>query len=100
MHPVPASRVESMPTTPSPGPTTMTITAAERAAINRRNAPRSSGPKSPEGRSRSKMNALKHGMRAQTPVLPGEDPAAFRHRLDSWTAALGPDDVVEQFLVE
>ncbi len=78
----------------------MTATATERAEINRRNAARSSGPRTPEGRSRSKMNAVKHGMTARTPVLPGEDPDAFRGRLDSWAEALAPADAVEQFLVE
>ncbi len=46
------------------------------------------------------MNAVKHGMTARTPVLPGEDPDAFRARLDSWAEALAPADAVEQFLVE
>ncbi len=76
------------------------MTPTERAEINRKNAARSTGPRSPEGRSRSKMNAVKHGMTARTPVLPGEDPDAFRARLDSWAEALVPADAVEQFLVE
>ncbi len=76
------------------------MTATERAEINRNNAARSTGPRTPEGRSRSKMNAVKHGMTARTPVLPGEDPDAFRARLDAWSEALAPDNVVEQFLVE
>ena len=46
------------------------------------------------------MNAVKHGMTATTPVLPGEDPDAFRDRLDAWAEALAPADAVEQFLVE
>ena len=46
------------------------------------------------------MNAVKHGLTARTPVLPGEDPDAFRGRLDDWSEALAPADVVEQFLVE
>ena len=33
-------------------------------------------------------------------MLPGEDPDAFRHRLETWAEALAPGDVVEQFLVE
>src|SRR5262249_36444199 len=52
------------------------------------------------GRARSCLNAVKHGLTAKTPVLPGEDPDAFRHRLEAWAEALGPADVVEQFLVE
>ena len=75
-------------------------TTIDRAEINRRNSLKSTGPKSPEGKRRSKFNAVKHGMSAATPVLPGEDPDAFRDRLDAWAGALDPDDVVEQFLVE
>src|SRR5262249_33638386 len=93
-------RVESMPTTPSRGPTTVTITAADRAAINRRNAARRTRPRAPAGRSPSKLNALNHRTTAKTPVLPGEDPDAFRGRLEAWAEALGPEDVVEQFLVD
>ncbi len=77
----------------------MTATAT-RAEINLRNSARSTGPRTPEGKLRSKMNAVKHGMTARTPVLPGEDPDAFRDRLDSWAEALAPADAVEQFLVE
>ena len=75
-------------------------TTIDRAEINRRNSIRSTGPRSPEGKQRSKFNAVKHGMSAATPVLPGEDPDAFRDRLDAWAGALDPDNVVEQFLVE
>ena len=64
---------------------TATTTAAERAEISRRNARKSTGPKTPEGKNRSKFNAMKHGMDAKTPVLPGEDAEAYRRadrRLD------------------
>src|SRR5262245_47080817 len=74
-------------------------TPIDRAAINRRNAAKSTGPRSPEGKRSAKFNALKHGLTAATPVLPGEDPEAFR-RLEAWAEALDPADVVERFLVE
>src|SRR4051812_34889855 len=51
---------------------------------NRRNAQRSTGPKTDEGKSRSALNALKHGLCAETFVLPNEDPDAFQARLDEW----------------
>ena len=41
-----------------------TSTTSTRAEINRRNAMRSTGPKSTEGKQRSRFNALKHGCRA------------------------------------
>src|SRR3954447_14877453 len=78
---------------------TATTTAAARAEISRRNGSKSRGPRTPEGKDRSKFNALKHGMDAQTPVLPGEDAEAYRGRIDAWTADLRPRNDFEQFLV-
>ncbi len=42
---------------------------------NRRNARRSTGPRTAEGKSISKLNALRTGICAETEVLPDEDPA-------------------------
>src|SRR5262245_51645810 len=75
-------------------------TAPDRAAINRRNAQKSTGPRTAEGKSRSKFNALKHGMTAATPVLPGEDPDAFHGRIDAWKADLKPQGDLEDYLIE
>ena len=74
----------------------MAISAAKLEA-NRRNAQRSTGPHNCE---RSKFNALKHGMRAETMVLPEEDPQAFDARKASWAARLAPGDDVEQRAVD
>jgi hypothetical protein len=71
------------------GQTTMTTTI-DRAEINRRNSTRSTGPRTPEGKARSRFNAVKHGMSATPPVLPGEDPDAFRRRREAWAEALSP----------
>ena len=46
-------------------------------AANRRNAKKSTGPKSPEGKARSAQNALRHGLLSRTPVLPDEDGAQY-----------------------
>ena len=40
---------------------------------NRRNSRKSTGPKTEEGKNRSKFNALDHGCRANVLVLPTED---------------------------
>jgi hypothetical protein len=77
-----------------------TSTATDRAEINRRNAQKSTGPKTPEGKSRSRFNAVKHGMSAKTLVLPGEDPEALQQRIEAWTADLAPRNDVEQYLVD
>src|SRR6516162_6762284 len=46
-------------------------------AANRANAQKSTGPRSVEGKSASRFNALKHGIDAASIVLPGEDPADY-----------------------
>jgi hypothetical protein len=44
---------------------------------NRANAQRSTGPRSAEGKSASRFNALKHGIDAASVIIPGEDPAVY-----------------------
>jgi hypothetical protein len=77
-----------------------TSDTSKRAEASRVNGARSSGPKTVDGKDRSRFNALKHGMRARTAFLPGEDPAAFQARRDAWTAQLQPRDDYEKLLVE
>lgn len=52
-------------------------TPIDRAAINRANSQRSCGPRTVEGKHRSSLNALRHGLTAASPVLPSEDAAAY-----------------------
>src|SRR6516164_6594246 len=40
---------------------------------NRANAKRSTGPNTSDGKARSRMNAWKHGLRAEKVVIAGED---------------------------
>jgi hypothetical protein len=74
-------------------------TVSRRTLANRRNAMRSTGPRSAAGRERSKFNALKHGLRAKTLVLPGEDPAEYERRLGDWMETLRPSDPVQEYMV-
>jgi len=46
------------------------------------------------------MNALKHGMTASLPVLPGEKAEAFQARVEGWVETLQPRNDVELFLAE
>ena len=48
-------------------------TAAQQRA-NQENAQHSTGPRTAEGKQRSSQNALKHGLCALDPLIPGEDP--------------------------
>jgi hypothetical protein len=77
----------------------MTVSAAKLEA-NRRNALKSCGPRTEAGKNRSKLNAVTHGMRAETLVLVDEDPQALEDRRAAWTASLLPSDDVERRIVE
>ena len=61
---------------------------------------KSTGPRSVEGKSRARFNALKHGATARIPVLPGEDPALFHARVDAYKADLQPRSTLESELIE
>jgi hypothetical protein len=71
-----------------------------RIEANRRNGRLSRGPVTPEGRERSKMNAMKHGMASRQDTVPGEDLQEFVQRLDDWNDTLVPENPVEKHLVE
>ena len=51
--------------------------ANDRAAINRENARRSTGPRTPDGKKRASLNAMRHGLTGQTIVSPGQDLSAY-----------------------
>jgi len=53
---------------------------------NRRNAQKSTGPKSPEGKAVSSMNALKTGLYAESEVLPSENPAEYEQLIARYYA--------------
>ena len=44
----------------------------EQLAANRANAQKSTGPRTPEGKSKSRLNAFRHGITAQVIVMPPE----------------------------
>src|SRR6202011_2346085 len=67
---------------------------------NRRNALRSTGPKTPEGKAAVSMNALRHGLRARTVVLPGENREEFNQLCDDLEVEWHPQSRTEQFYVE
>jgi hypothetical protein len=71
-----------------------------RVAANRLNALKSSGPKTIEGKERSRQNATKHGFCAAKIDVPGEDPAVLLDREEGWQAELNPSDrEVQGYLV-
>ncbi|WP_165250282.1 hypothetical protein [Paludisphaera soli] len=68
---------------------------------NRANALKSTGPRTAVGRARARLNALKHGVRAQDApaVLPQEDPAELEARIREWVDDHQPANAIERELV-
>ncbi len=67
---------------------------------SRTNGAKSRGPTSPEGKAVSKFNGLKHGLRAEHVVLPGEDPLAFEAERQGWIQDWKPISHTRAILVE
>jgi hypothetical protein len=63
---------------------------------NRLNAEKSHGPTSPQGKARSKMNALRHGLTARVVVLPSEDMDAYHTFSKEIVDSLDPQTPVER----
>ena len=76
------------------------MSSQRRIDASRANGARSRGPVTPEGKQRSAMNAIRHGLLCQTVVLDGEDPEAFTTLLADYVERLQPADRVELALVE
>ena len=74
-------------------------TAAQQRA-NKENAQHSTGPRTAEGKQRSSQNALKHGLCALDPLIPGEDPEAFQEHFCEIELDLRPASAIESNLVE
>jgi hypothetical protein len=76
------------------------MSTASRIEINRANAQHSTGPKSAEGKQKSSMNALQHGLTGQIVVMPNEDQDAYQQHLQSFTDHLKPVGPIEANLVQ
>lgn len=66
-----------------------------RKAANRRNARKSTGPRSPEGKAVVAGNALRHGLLAKHALLPEEDVEAFEQLRDGVLDELRPEGALE-----
>jgi hypothetical protein len=58
---------------------------------NRRNALKSTGPRTPQGKAAVRLNALKHGLHAQELVISPEEQAEYDRNLDAFLDDLHPD---------
>jgi len=67
---------------------------------NRANATKSTGPRTAEGKRRSKMNAVVHGLTAQSSLLPGEDREELERLSRDLLRQLSPRGVVQRLMAE
>jgi hypothetical protein len=76
------------------------MTSEKKAQANRRNAQKSTGPKTPEGKAAVRLNALRHGILSREILLPGEDEEALRELGEHLRAELQPVGELENLLVD
>lgn len=74
-------------------------TSTKQINANRKNA-KKGGVKTKEGKERSKMNALKHGLLSTLMFLPGEDPEVLANLIYDMRRELLPQGLFEYFLVD
>src|SRR5438128_7652954 len=75
------------------------MTSLSQIEANRRNALKSTGPRTEYGKQQSRRNALKHGLTAETVIEPLEDPEEYRVFEEAIVAEYLPQTPVEQELV-
>ena len=76
------------------------MTSQKQIEANRRNAQKSTGPKTQQGKSIVAQNATTHGFTANTPIIPGEDPTAYGVFKSQLIKELNPQGPTEIMLVE
>src|SRR5215203_6914421 len=76
------------------------MTSNRKVEANRRNALKSTGPTTPEGKAAVRLNALKHGLLSRKILLPGEDGEALKELGERLRAELQPVGELESLLVE
>jgi hypothetical protein len=84
---------------PAPIPNPQSPTPEHRTRANRANARLSTGPRTESGKQRSSLNALRHGLTAQTAVLPNEDPETYQRHIQQFVDEYAPATPTETQLV-
>ena len=74
-------------------------TSEARTLANRKNAQKSTGPKTPEGKARSRANGLKHGLTGAGIVLTEEDATEVEIRNAELQAELAPQSAMGRIMV-
>ncbi len=76
------------------------MTTRTQTIANQRNAQRSTGPSTPQGKAVVSQNALKHGLTASQIVIKSEDQAVFNLHRSQIFNELAPQTPIESMLAE
>src|SRR5215468_4211956 len=76
------------------------MATAGQIAANRRNALKSTGPRTAAGKAVSSRNALRHGLTARAPAVFAEDLRDFDRFRAEWRSSLAPCDAREELLAD
>jgi hypothetical protein len=74
------------------------MTSIRQIEANQRNAEKSTGPRTDAGKQRSALNAIRHGLTAETVVLPLEDPEDYQAFEETVLSSFEPETAVEREL--
>ena len=86
--------------TPLLSPSSPPASSERRIAANRRNAQKSTGPRTAEGKARSRFNAVTHGLTTRMALIPDEDPAEYEQFALAMAEELNPQTRLEAELAE
>jgi hypothetical protein len=75
------------------------VTSPAQVHANTQNCKHATGPKTPEGRSRSAQNGFKHGLAARV-LVPPDEQETYDELLAAWVESVQPADQVERALVQ
>jgi hypothetical protein len=88
--PAPVEPDSAAPAPAAPDTTPKRPVSERRLAANRANAQKSTGPRTPEGKRRSALNATRHGILSQVLHLPEEEMAAYDEFTSTYVTSLSP----------
>jgi len=76
------------------------MVSEQKLAANRRNAQKSTGPRTLSGKAISSMNAVKHGLCSSKPLVTGENEAEYAGFVDRWLDELRPSGARQELMAE
>jgi len=96
----PAANLKAAGFPPAISSRTSSMSSPKQTEANRLNAKKSTGPRTPAGKAKSRFNALKAGIDAGAEAIPGEDPDDLRALREDYYQRFTPDRPEQYALVD